>query len=655
MDILQHLSLTLLAVIYFSLNHPVLGYNDWADKHEDCNYHQNLVFREQNIEFTRLFNHRYSSTSPQTSDELLPENEIIFQKTNDKIYYYKVDTQLLQEILNFKPERLKLTLSFEGKDLILNLEKAEIFSDYPEVYYGTHENKKRLDYQPGVYYRSARNGNHPMTSSISFFEDDIIGIIQDDKSPIDLGYLDNKNGRKTDTLVLRRSDDAFRQINFECEVWDPPGTPTDFDDDYRYLPETRSSGLCFRQYVEANFHLYQNKGSNVTNTVNYLTGLYNQVIALYQNEQIILSLSEIFVWTQNDPYGNGTSTNHTNFSNAMSGGFNGNLAHLVTLNPNSSGGIAWYNTVCSSNNSVKTAVSKISSSYNNVPAYSWSVMVITHEVGHNLGSRHTHACVWNGNNTPIDCCGQKAGYGENTCTNSQNNNCNLPDPAGGGTIMSYCHLRSVGINFNHGFGPQPGNRIRSVLGGCPDCSLALGECQQTNIHISSKPPGNTVAAIQQITSNWSINPSSNPALITFKAGGQVILQPGFHAMAGSQFQAYIEACPGSLVEYFETNQLLQPLLMAKDKLIEKTSKLTVYPNVASINTTIEIEIEREGEIQLMIFNQSGQVIKQLLTRTTLTSGIHTYDLNLETIPVGVYYITLVSSGDIQTKRLIVVR
>jgi hypothetical protein len=75
-------------------------------------------------------------------------------------------------------------------------------------------------------------------------------------------------------------------------------------------------------------------------------------------------------------------------------------------------------------------------------------------MGHLMGSRHTHACVWNGNNTQIDGCSTPEG----TCPR-------VGYPANGGTVMSYCHLVSgVGINFNNGFGPQPGNLIRSRFG-----------------------------------------------------------------------------------------------------------------------------------------------------------------------------------------------
>jgi hypothetical protein len=68
-----------------------------------------------------------------------------------------------------------------------------------------------------------------------------------------------------------------------------------------------------------------------------------------------------------------------------------------------------------------------------------------------MGSRHTHACVWNSNNTAIDGC---ARFVEGTCP--------IPNvPAAEGTIMSYCR----GFSFANGFGPQPGDRIRSRFEG----------------------------------------------------------------------------------------------------------------------------------------------------------------------------------------------
>lgn len=81
---------------------------------------------------------------------------------------------------------------------------------------------------------------------------------------------------------------------------------------------------------------------------------------------------------------------------------------------------------------------------------------MTHEMGHNIGSPHTHNCVWGPNkNTSIDNC--TIPDDGTSCTQG-------PRPTNGGTIMSYCHLvNGVGINFTKGFGPEPGQLMRDAI------------------------------------------------------------------------------------------------------------------------------------------------------------------------------------------------
>ncbi|MFT7350409.1 MAG: hypothetical protein ACI9XR_000108 [Flavobacterium sp.] len=141
-----------------------------------------------------------------------------------------------------------------------------------------------------------------------------------------------------------------------------------------------------------------------------------------------------------------------------------------------------------------------------MPTYSFIIFVIAHEFDHLLGSIHTHACAWNGNNTPIDGCGQQSRNAEGTCAQGP-----IPSTTVKGTIMSYCHLISgVGINFNNGFGPQPTavilNRINNGICLSTDC---INTCINTVSRIDIANETTTSINFSRIdassTASWKVH------------------------------------------------------------------------------------------------------------------------------------------------------
>jgi len=96
-------------------------------------------------------------------------------------------------------------------------------------------------------------------------------------------------------------------------------------------------------------------------------------------------------------------------------------------------------------------------------------MGVSHEIGHNFNSPHTH-CYNNigGSSSPVDQCRS----GESGCYAGTQT---LPGPSGvgSGTIMSYCHLLSGGYSnislkfgTGHLYGVMPGrvpSRMRSYV------------------------------------------------------------------------------------------------------------------------------------------------------------------------------------------------
>lgn len=225
-------------------------------------------------------------------------------------------------------------------------------------------------------------------------------------------------------------------------------------------------------YFEVDYDIYYDRGGTEAAAA-HLIANFNEVTALYASIGVELRISEMLVWDRVSPYVAETSRQALAQFQRYRPTYRGDVAQLVSYQ--ASGGIAVPDGLCDADPTQRMSFASIEPSFAAVPVYSWSTMVIAHELGHLLGSQHTHACVWNGNGTAIDGC---AGLTEGDC--------GLPGvPTAGGTIMSYCHLRSVGVNFINGFGPQPSAVIANRVADAQPClGYDLGGCAGEETHFS---------------------------------------------------------------------------------------------------------------------------------------------------------------------------
>ena len=355
-----------------------------------------------------------------------------------------------------------------GKEIILDL--VEVFPINSEFVGRTSEGETfTLSDYPARFYRGAIKDVPNSFASITIADGMFRGLIGDDYGNYVLAEL---NGSQTEFILYNDQKLKIEQ-DFTCGVEAVPFSSE--QQEILRLPErvtnVNRSDDCIDIMVEMERDLYIDAGNSTAGATNYVFALLNEVATLYNNENISITLKDMILWSSTDPYTstsmcNGASNNLLReFSNERANAFNGRLAHLIT-GRSAGGGCAWIDVLCNSyinslNKSNHAVSSGMASSITGFPTYSWSVMVFAHEMGHNVGSNHTHDCVWNGNGTAIDGCGPTSG-------------CSDPgDPAGGGTIMSYCHQKPVGINFNLGFGPQPGNILRNETYGS-SCVLDCG-------------------------------------------------------------------------------------------------------------------------------------------------------------------------------------
>lgn len=384
---------------------------------------------------------------------LFSKNKTVFQR-NDVItegVSLNLDREYLRRLHQLRFDNIEMELPVsDTKVLKLHLRRINLLS--ANFILRTSENDT-LDYQPGLYYIGHIEGEKGVCS-ITLFKDEVVGIISlADQGNFNLVHI---IGGRPEEYLIYNDRNVTKERNFTCHTSDE-GLEELHDHDFE--TQTPRAGECVKVYIEGDYALNQVKGGVVPAT-NYITSLFAQVVAVYDAENIPTEISEIMVWATPDTYDQNDSGNALDQFQDNNPTFNGDLAHLFAYGGNGTGGLAWVDVLCGWS---PYAYSNIDANFAVYPNYSWSVEVVAHEMGHNMGSRHTHACVWNNNNTQIDDCGNV--YADQNGSPIEGNACyDDADPIlpPAGTIMSYCHLMpGIGINLGLGFGTQPGNLIRN--------------------------------------------------------------------------------------------------------------------------------------------------------------------------------------------------
>ncbi|MFI5132318.1 MAG: M12 family metallo-peptidase, partial [Chitinophagales bacterium] len=425
--------------------------------------------------FTILLFFSFSDILAQPVDDLFQQRNNLskdYRSIARKYQPLALNNERFSSLRQSSPATLKLELPFENRQLKLDLKKVAITTDDFSVLEARADGSRHIvNYTGAVFYQGKIEGSSTSFATISIVNDQVSGIIADDKSNIILGAIE-ENGRATNEYTLYRESDLQIANPMNCFTSDIPV-------DGPANSNNNSSGRLdlidkpVEIYFECDYKFYQDKGSNSINVINYVLSFFNNTSLLYNNEDVKIQVSQILVWTSQDPeVASGLNTSSavlSSFASRMATTFYvGDYAHFLSTR-SLGGGIAYLlSNPCGSSKANRTGVSAINNTYNNFPTYSWTVEVVTHELGHNLGSHHTHWCGWPGG--AIDNCGPGGGYP------NEGGSCAIgPTPTGGGTIMSYCHLVSTGINFNNGFGPLPGQAVRDVVSG----SACFGNCRMT--------------------------------------------------------------------------------------------------------------------------------------------------------------------------------
>lgn len=436
---------------------------------------------------------------PVNTPDYIPESDTVIK------HWYRPNPDMQQRLWE-APERTFSFQVFKGKETVeIIFSEKEVVAKNARIRTSTGQTYTR-DYTVRTFTGSIKN--RPGWATLTVTEKDFYLVVADHTGNYEVGPAERGFYRGAYAVMkpVRFEEPAENEILYENE---------------KPISQGGRYGNCLELFIEVDYQTFTANGSSLPATNLWITRLMTNVQAVYNLHAVPIIVSDILIWSSPDPYAGASNLSVMNqtFVNTRQNNYNGRIAVLLSTR-NLGGGLAhglggfcnqypqFPGPFCTNTN---LELSNLS-----FPNYSYNTYLVSHEIGHVLGLRHTHACVWNGNYSQVDDCGNVYAQQNNQtiegvgCFDEDNP---ILNP---GTIMSHCHLiQGVGINLSQGFGAVVGQRLYQ--------NYTFASCL-TGSSCSNIPPPNDICLQATI-----LTPARNctPAIFSNTNANASGITPGF--------------------------------------------------------------------------------------------------------------------------------
>ncbi len=108
---------------------------------------------------------------------------------------------------------------------------------------------------------------------------------------------------------------------------------------------------------------------------------------------------------------------------------------------------------------------------------------------------------------------------------------------------------------------------------------------------------------------------------------------------------------GFLLKPTEKTQTEEPATPQKRGGFTSSIATKVYPNPSTDSNTLEIEVPENGDYEISLFNESGQLVR-IISDDPLEGGKHTFNVDLSDLSSGLYYFVIFDGKSKTTSKFV---
>lgn len=391
----------------------------------------------------------------------------------------------------------------------LELERFRVFSPDAQIVVQTRRGPKLVAPPSTAHFRGRIEGDDASLAVLSVAEDGSVRGFVADRDRLWALASDRPGDAPKVAEMDANSPLADGPAPWSCgqEALPAPPIPAAAAAAQQLLPDLARAAsdqtYNARIAIETDFEFWDLFGSTPAAT-DYVSDLIAAISAIYLRDiNTTLEVAYLSLWPNGpstDPWTVVSSTGSAltefrNYWNANRTNVSRSVAHMLSGKP-LGGGIAYLGVLCSQTFGYGVTGSLEGEFSTTQPWLFWDLLAVSHELGHNFGSSHTHCY-----SPPVD-----------TCYNAETGCYSGAETAvpsnGGGSIMSYCHLKSGGYanqNFwlgRAGFYGTQSDRVATVMRNHVESHTScLNSAGPPGVSISATPT--TITTGSSSTLNWN--------------------------------------------------------------------------------------------------------------------------------------------------------